>query len=200
MGAVSQLHPPLCRWLVFGVEEKEKWNREDEYIWGRRWKGNFTLISLHDWCSLAKPVIFPWRIALPFLWQQWPIISSDSQLLPIWFPFGPYVQCESMNKYSRFYGKQTGMWWGSLSVSIGPSLAHRCLWHAGRQEKKHKDGRCVLCLSPCCHVWREHGDVLNKMSRVFFFPPLYHYSPSTVTENQIGAVVVSPSLCVDLLS
>ena len=61
MGAVSQLHPPACRWLVFGVEEKEKWERGG-WIYLRRRKGNFTLVSLHDRCPPAKPVICPSRV------------------------------------------------------------------------------------------------------------------------------------------
>ena len=61
MGAVSQLHPPACRWLVFGVEEKEKWERGG-WIYLRRRKGNFTLVSLHDRCPPARPVICPSRV------------------------------------------------------------------------------------------------------------------------------------------
>lgn len=83
MGAVSQPTnlPPHhhCTkpsgWCLGLKRKKKTW--EDEYIWGAE-KGNFTLVSLHDWCPPAKPVICPWRVVAPLFLLPLPSIFGSS--------------------------------------------------------------------------------------------------------------------------
>lgn len=190
MGAVSQLHPPSVPVAgVWGWGEKEKWEREG-WIYLRRRKGNFTLVSLHDQCPPAKPVICPSRVV--------PLFSeaavSDHHLSFSAFPHmvphvvhmrKPWTDTVDFVESRQACDEAASRYQQDPDRLIGASDTD-----PGKETKKMA-AACSVCLHDAVSdVNTADGKgILNKTC--FFF--------SSVRENQTGACVVSPSLCVDLL-
>lgn len=81
---------------------------------GKR-KGNFTLMTLHDWCPPAKIVISPWRVVPPFFLTAGTdhhlAFSAFSNMVPFKFPY-MQLQPQPSTVDSRQVCDEASSWYG----------------------------------------------------------------------------------------
>lgn len=130
-------------------------------------KGNFTLISLHDWCPPAKTVICPWRV-VPLLFVT-PVTDHflTFSALHIWFPFNLYLQLEpraaDFADFKQAYDEASSQYRQDLMKLIIAS---------DMQSGTERNSKMAALCSACLHAVTSDVSTAGRrtsMERGFFF-------------------------------